>query len=170
MPLRPLVRTFAPLALLSLASSACTTLATSPEWVGGGLAVSAPLRVAEEEARIQREQAVIASQPTKIAARHILVMHKGSRSKPESISRTREEAKARTQEALVKIRGGADFEQIVIEYTDEPGGAARKGDLQTFDRSQMVKPFSDAAFGLKVGEISEVVETPYGFHIIQRTK
>lgn len=157
-------------ALAALILSGCTTLATSPEWVGGGMAVSAPVREAEEDARIEREQARIASQPTKVAAKHILVMHASSRQKPENVTRTREEARARAQEALIKIRSGADFDDVVKDYTDEPGGAARLGNLDTFDRSQMVKPFSDAAFSLRVGEISEVVETPYGFHIIKRTK
>ena len=59
---------------------------------------------------------------------------------------------------------------MVKQYTDEPGGAERSGDLGTFERGTMVKPFADAAFGLKVGEVSEVVETKYGFHIIRRTE
>jgi len=157
-------------AVFALLLAGCTTLATSPEWVGGGLAVSAPVREAEEDARAQRELAVASSQPSKIDAKHILVMHAGSRQKPDSIVRTREEARARAQEALLKIRGGADFDAVVTEYTDEPGGAKRLGELGPFDRTQMVKPFSDAAFGLKVGEVSEVIETPYGYHIIKRTK
>jgi parvulin-like peptidyl-prolyl isomerase len=59
---------------------------------------------------------------------------------------------------------------MVKEYTDEPGGAERGGDLGVFDRGLMVKPFADAAFALKVGEVSEVVETKYGFHVIKRTE
>lgn len=161
----------ASVALLASASApACTTIATSPDWVGGGMAVSAPIRAAEEDARIKREQAIIASQPSEVAARHILVMHVNSRSKPEGVSRSREEARKRAQEALLKIRGGTDFDALVPQYTDEPGGVERGGNLGTFDRTQMVKPFSDAAFSLKVGEVSEIVETPYGFHIIKRTQ
>jgi parvulin-like peptidyl-prolyl isomerase len=150
--------------------SACTTLATSPDWVGGGLAVSAPLREAAEDAEAKREREIVASQPTQVGARHILIMHNGSRQKPDSVNRTREEAQKRAQEVLLKIRGGADFNKMVVEYTDEPGGAKREGNLGMFERAQMVKPFSDAAFSLKVGEVSEVIETPYGFHVIKRTE
>ncbi len=76
----------------------------------------------------------------------------------------------RAPEALLKIRGGAPFEEVVKEYTDEPGGAERGGDLGVFDRATMVKPFADAAFALKVGEVSEVIETKYGYHVIKRTE
>jgi NIMA-interacting peptidyl-prolyl cis-trans isomerase 1 len=152
------------------ALSACTTLANSPSWVGGGLAVEAPVRIAAKEAEEERERRIIASQPTQVASRHVLVMHRESLARPEGITRTREEARARAQEALLKIRSGAPFEEVVKQYTDEPGGAERNGDLGTFDRSTMVKQFADAAFALKVGEVSEVIETKYGFHVIKRTE
>ena len=94
----------------------------------------------------------------------------GPRSPPETVNRTKAEARRRAQEALLKIRGGAPFEEVVKEYTDEPGGAERGGDLGVFDRGTMVKPFADAAFALKVGEVSEVIETKYGYHVIKRTE
>jgi parvulin-like peptidyl-prolyl isomerase len=161
------------LSLFSLALplvTACTTLANSPGWVGGGLAAEAPSRIAAQEAKEERERKLIAAQPTQVGARHILVMHNDSLAKPEGISRTREEAKRRAQEVLLKIRGGASFEEMVKEYSDEPGAAERNGDLGVFDRGAMVKPFADAAFALKIGEVSEVVETKYGFHVIKRTE
>ena len=155
---------------LALASIGCTTLATTPAWTGGGMVTTASAREAEEDAKANREQEQISKQPAEIGAKHILVMHAQSQSKPEGVTRTREEAKKRAQEALVKIRGGADFDAMVKEYTDEPGGAERGGDLGIFERGQMVKGFGDAAFALKIGEVSEVVETPFGFHIIKRTE
>ena len=159
-----------PIALASIGVSACSSLATSPSWVGGGLAVSAPERIAAEEEREERERRIIASQPAQIGAKHILVMHDESQSKPPGLHRTRAEAFARAQEALLKIRGGAAFEEVVKGYTDEPGGVERVGDLGVFDRGTMVKAFSDTAFGLKVGEVSEIVETKFGFHVIKRTE
>lgn len=164
----PATRAFVTLALPLLAG--CGSLATSPAWVGGGMEVVAPLRAAEEDARAERERERIAKQPTSVGAKHILVMHAQSKSKPETVSRSRDEAKKRAQSVLLKIRGGADFDALVGEYSDEPGAAERAGDLGVFDRTQMVKGFSDAAFDLKIGEVSEVVETPFGFHIIKRTE
>ena len=165
----------ATIALLSAALAAplvtaCTTLSTSPSWIGGGLAVEAPVRIAAKEAQEERERQIIARQPSQVSARHILIMHLESTAKPETITRTKAQARQRAQEVLLKIRGGASFEEMVKQYTDEPGGAERNGNLGVFDRSTMVKPFADAAFALKVGEVSEVVETKYGFHVIKRTE
>lgn len=134
------------------------------------MAVSAPVRVAAEEAQEERERVITAKQPKEIGARHILVMHVESTSKPETIKRSRAEAQKRAQEVLLKIRGGASFDEMVREYSDEPGAAERVGDLGLFDRNTMVKGFADAAFALKVNEVSEVVETKYGFHVIKRTE
>jgi len=109
-------------------------------------------------------------EPERIRAKHLLVMHIGSRAAPRSVKRTREEARMRAQEALDRIKQGEDFDKIVALYTDEPGGAARNGDLGKFTRDSMVKPFSDAAFALDVGQVSTVIETPFGFHVIKRTE
>jgi NIMA-interacting peptidyl-prolyl cis-trans isomerase 1 len=157
-------------ALLLASASGCASLATSPEWTGGGLVVLAPARAAEEEAAEISERERIARMPKEVGARHILVMHSKSKEKPESITRTREEALKRAQECLLKVRSGADWNGLVKEYSDEPGSDDRHGDLGLFARGQMVKAFSEAAFNLRIGQISEVVETPYGFHIIQRTE
>lgn len=108
--------------------------------------------------------------PEQIAAQHLLVMYDGSRSAPKSIKRTREEARARAFEALARIKAGEDFDKVVAAYTEEPGGAARHGDLGRFGHDQMVKPFADAAFALEVGQVSTVIETPFGFHVIRRTE
>ncbi|HHH31545.1 MAG TPA: peptidylprolyl isomerase [Polyangiaceae bacterium] len=156
--------------LALLLCGGCGSLATTPSWVGGGMAVIGPLEREREEAEAEEERVRMASEPDEIGARHILVMHAGSQAKPEEVSRTKEEARARAAEALRKIREGADFTEMVRQYSDEPGAAERGGDLGMFRREVMVKNFSDAAFGLKVGEVSEVVETAYGFHIIKRTR
>ncbi|MBL8740273.1 MAG: peptidylprolyl isomerase [Myxococcales bacterium] len=157
--------------LIALASfvAGCTTLASSPSWVGGTLADGAPERIEREEIALKKETALILSEPKTIGAKHILVMHSGSERKPPTVTRTKAEAKARAEEALAKVRGGADFDKAVVEYSDEPGATERAGDLGVFEKKVMVKAFSDAAFKLKVGEVSEIVETPFGFHIIKRT-
>ena len=150
--------------------SGCGALATSPSWVGGGLESMTPSRLAAEESREREERERIARQPARVGARHLLVMHKGSRGQPEGITRTREEARRRAQACLLEVRSGIAFEEVVRRCTEEPGGAERGGDLGVFDRTQMVKPFADVAFALKKGEVSELVETAFGFHVIKRTE
>jgi hypothetical protein len=107
-----------------------------------------------------------------IEAQHLLVMHKDSMRVPPGITRTKEEAKKRAEEALGKLKKGTAFDALVKEYTDE-GGAKDKnppGTLGTFGKGRMVAPFEQAAFALKPGQTSELVETPFGYHIIKRTK
>jgi peptidyl-prolyl cis-trans isomerase NIMA-interacting 1 len=157
-------------ALTGAVASGCGSLATTPSWVGGGMAVTGPLRVEQQEVQAEQERQRISTEPDEIGARHILVMHAESQAKPEEVTRSKEEARTRAQEALRKIREGADFSEMVIAYSDEPGASERGGDLGMFRREVMVKKFSDAAFGLNMGEVSELVETAYGFHIIKRTR
>jgi parvulin-like peptidyl-prolyl isomerase len=97
-------------------------------------------------------------------------MYKGSMRAPATITRTKEEAKARALEGLAKVKKGEDFAKVVAEYSDEPGAAGRGGALGSFTPDRMVKPFADAAFALKVGQVSGLVETDFGYHVIKRTK
>lgn len=154
---------------LSMASG-CTALATGPTWTKMSLADSAPDRMAAEDARLAAETREREREPKTIRAKHILIMHDDSERKPSNIHRTKAEARKRAEEALAKIRGGTDFDAMVKQYTDEPGGAERNGDLETFEKKKMVKAFGDAAFALQVGQVSDIVETPFGFHIIKRTE
>jgi len=105
----------------------------------------------------------------KLKARHILVGFTGARNaSAEAAARSKENAKARAEEILTKVKAaGADFAKIAGEMTDEAAGKTKGGDLGFFARDAMVKEFADAAFALKVGEISGVVESPFGFHVIK---
>lgn len=104
-----------------------------------------------------------------VSARHILVGFEGARNaSPESSKRKKDAARKRAEEVLQKVRaGGADFAKLAQEYTDEAAGRMKGGDLGFFSRGMMVKEFSDAAFAMKKGQISEIVESPFGFHIIK---
>ena len=109
-------------------------------------------------------------EPRTIAASHLVVMHRGSLRAPPGIQRGREAARQRAEEALARARAGEDFAKLVAEYSDEPGAALREGRLGRFTRQDMIEAFSDAAFQLDVGELSDVVETPFGYHVILRTE
>jgi peptidyl-prolyl cis-trans isomerase D len=81
-----------------------------------------------------------------------------------------QKAKARAEELLQALRKAPDsFAEVAKKNSQDPGSAANGGDLDFFKRAGMVKPFSDAAFALKKGEISEVVQSEYGYHIIKLT-
>lgn len=104
-------------------------------------------------------------------AKHLLVMYKGSRRAPPNIERTKDEAKARAEEAKKKAKADpSKFADLVKEYSDEPNAGARGGDLGKFPKGAMVPEFQAAVEKIKVGEISDIVETPFGFHVILRTQ
>lgn len=73
------------------------------------------------------------------------------------------------KELLEKIKKGGDFSALARQYSKDPGSATKGGDLGYFTRGTMVEPFDKAVFSLKPGEVSGIVKTPYGFHIIKLT-
>jgi parvulin-like peptidyl-prolyl isomerase len=102
--------------------------------------------------------------------KHVLVRYAGAKHAPSSISRTREEACLRAEEALAKLKEGTSFADVVARYSDEEGAATREGSIGTIERADVAPPFADAAFELGLREVSEVVETPFGFHVIMRVE
>lgn len=110
---------------------------------------------------------VVSTSATRLAASHILIAYAGAVQALPTISRTREEAKARAEEARTKVLAGADFATIARAYSDDPS-ASRGGSLGGFDATTMVAPFTDAVRALSIGQIGTVVETPFGFHVIRR--
>jgi parvulin-like peptidyl-prolyl isomerase len=103
----------------------------------------------------------------KASAKHILVMYQGSMRAPANITRSKEEAYARCLEALERVRAGEKFEDIARDYSDGPTGRDG-GDLGEFSQGQMAPAFDEATFACKVGSVTEIVETPFGYHIIYR--
>jgi len=111
-----------------------------------------------------------AAAPDEIAASHILLAYKGAERADAAVTRTKEEAKKLADEILVKVNApGADFAALAKQHS-ACSSKDKGGDLGSFKKGSMHKNFEDAAWKLKVGDLSDVVETPFGFHIIKRTK
>ncbi|CAH9119309.1 unnamed protein product [Cuscuta epithymum] len=117
------------------------------------------------------------SSDERIKASHILIKHQGSRNKtswkdPEGavISKTTRDAAVAKLKALREdiVTGKSEFKDVAARFSD-CSSAKRGGDLGKFGRNKMQKPFETAAFSLKVGEISDIVHTDSGVHIIMRT-
>ncbi len=101
-----------------------------------------------------------------VKASHILLMYKGS--SRSTATRSKEEAGEQIGQIKTQLDGGSDFGDLAKQHSDCPSGA-KGGDLGQFGRGQMVGAFEDTAFGMGVGETSNVIETDFGYHIIQRT-
>jgi NIMA-interacting peptidyl-prolyl cis-trans isomerase 1 len=111
-----------------------------------------------------------ASEPARITAKHLLVRYAGAKRAPATVTRTREQACLRAQEALTKLKEGMSFGEVVGAYSEETGAATREGTIGTIERADVAAAFADAAFELMAGEVSEVVETNFGFHVILRVE
>ncbi|XP_060109522.1 peptidyl-prolyl cis-trans isomerase NIMA-interacting 1 isoform X2 [Heteronotia binoei] len=112
-------------------------------------------------------------EPTKVRCSHLLVKHNQSRRpsswREEKITRTKEEALELINGYIQKIKSGEDFETLASQFSD-CSSAKAGGDLGAFGRGQMQKPFEDASFALRTGEMSGPVFTDSGIHIILRTE
>ncbi|MEO6975661.1 MAG: SurA N-terminal domain-containing protein [Gallionella sp.] len=101
--------------------------------------------------------------PEERRAAHILIAVKASASQAEQ-----DKAKAKAEQVLQQARHDpAKFADLARKYSQDPGSAANGGDLGYFGRGMMVKPFDAAAFSMKVGEVSGLVKSDFGFHIIK---
>jgi parvulin-like peptidyl-prolyl isomerase len=95
------------------------------------------------------------------SVRHILIMTQGKTDAEKAAARKK------IEDILARVKAGEDFAALAKEYSEDPGSKDNGGLYENFGRGQMVKPFEDAAFSVPVGEVSGVVETSFGFHIIK---
>ena len=124
--------------------------------------VYSKITVTEEEKRQEYEKNKDKLDvPDQVKASHILITVAADAS-----DKDKEEAKKRANELRKTARSGEDFAELAKEHSECPS-AARGGDLGYFKKGDMVEPFEKAVFSLKEGEISEVVETQFGYHIIK---
>lgn len=110
------------------------------------------------------------SEPDKITVKHILVKFAGAKNAPADIKRTRGAACLRALEARKQLQNGESFADVVKEYSDEAGAATREGSIGAIRRADVQPTFADAAFELKPNEVSHVVETDFGYHVIMRVE
>jgi peptidyl-prolyl cis-trans isomerase D len=129
-------------------------------------AVRKTIRLNEQDVRSYYEQNMARlSGPEERRASHILIS-----AAKDAPAGERQKARERALELLAQVRKAPDsFAQLARKHSQDPGSAPKGGDLDYFGRGAMVKPFEDAVFALKKGEISEVVESDFGFHIIKVT-
>ncbi len=125
------------------------------------------VKVTDEEVRkfYDEHKESLYEHPEQVRASHILIKTQGLKT---------EEEKKKAREKIEKVKKmvnepDADFALLARRFSDCPSGKRAGGDLDYFAREKMAKEFSDAAFALKVGEISDIVETPFGYHIIKKT-
>jgi hypothetical protein len=120
------------------------------------------------DAEIQKYYDDHKSEYETVKARHILIAFKGSPAAQKGKKElTEEEAKAKAESLRAKLVAGGDFAALAKAESDDTGSGANGGELGSFSHGQMVPEFEKAAFETKAGEISPVVRTQYGYHIIQ---
>jgi peptidyl-prolyl cis-trans isomerase C len=100
--------------------------------------------------------------PEQVRAGHILIKVEADADKQK-----KSEAMQKIKEVQKKLKGGQDFTMLAKEYSEDKASSAKGGDLGYFSRGQMVKPFEDAAFGMQPNEVSKIIETQFGYHLIK---
>jgi peptidyl-prolyl cis-trans isomerase C len=101
-------------------------------------------------------------QGERVRASHILI-----RTGENPDAKVKDAARAKAADVLTQVKAGKDFAELAKQHSQDPGSAVKGGDLGFFQKGQMVGAFERAAFALKPGEVSDLVETPFGFHIIK---
>jgi len=100
--------------------------------------------------------------PEMLNSRHILI-----KTDPSASDKDKKKAKEKAEEILKKIKAGEDFAKLASDVSDDTVTKTKGGELGFFPKGRMVKPFEDAVFALKPGEVSGIVESQFGYHIIK---
>ncbi|MBN1932919.1 MAG: peptidyl-prolyl cis-trans isomerase [Desulfobacterales bacterium] len=116
---------------------------------------------AKESETYYNEHPEYFKQPEQVQASHILIKVESGANEAKKT-----ETRNKIREIQQQLQKGKDFDALAKEFSECPS-SAKGGDLGYFRRGAMVKPFEDAAFALKPGEVSDIVETPFGYHLIK---
>ena len=103
--------------------------------------------------------------PEQVRASHILIL-----CKPEETAEVHTQKMAQIQAALALVKGGTNFADVARKFSEDPGSKEQGGDLGFFARGRMMPEFETAAFALATNQVSAVITTPYGYHIIKATE
>jgi peptidyl-prolyl cis-trans isomerase SurA len=124
-----------------------------------------PPNVPEEEIRrfFEAQRGRLGERPATVSFEQVLI-------RPTPNDSAKAAARRKAEQVLEELRAGADFEVLAKRYSEDPGSKERGGDLGWFRQGTMVRPFEQVAFALRPGDVSGVVETPFGFHIIKVEK
>lgn len=118
-------------------------------------------RLADSTKVTEKEIQTVYNEPKTVTVRHILLLTQGKSDSAKKAIRKKMEG------ILTRAKRGEDFAKLAKEYSEDPGSKDKGGLYQDFGRGKMVKPFEDAAFNTPVGQLSGIIETRYGYHILK---
>jgi peptidyl-prolyl cis-trans isomerase C len=125
--------------------------------------VISKIKVTEKEAKAYYDKNPdLFKTPEQVKARHILIQVP-----KEAPEEEKKKLKEKAEDVYKKVKAGEDFAKLAAETSDDPGSKTKGGELGFFSKGSMVPAFEQAAFSLKVGEVSEPVETDFGYHVIK---
>lgn len=107
--------------------------------------------------------------PERRGLAHILVRYRGADRATSSVTRSKSDAETRANEALSRAREG-DFGAVATEMSDDDANAESGGDMGALERGLLPEALDDALFSMEVGEVGGPIESPFGYHVIRRTR
>ncbi len=128
-----------------------------------GSAVRPVVTDAEIQAAFEAQRAQLGTRPATISFEQVIV-------EPVASDSAKAAARREAEQVVEELRKGGDFEVLARRFSDDPGSKERGGDLGWFKQGQMVRPFEQVAFAMRPGDVSGIVETQFGFHIIRLEK
>lgn len=124
-------------------------------------------KVTEEEAKKYYDEHIDDFTKSEVKASHILISTRDAATQAPLSDEEKAKKKEEAEAILKQAKSGKNFAELAQQHSEDPGSAKLGGDLGYFDKKRMVPEFTEAAFALKVGEVSDLVETEYGYHIIK---
>ena len=136
------------------------------EGVASGTTVDHVIETANAYVVAQVEESMVTG--TEMSGNHILIQYAGAQNAPSTVTSTKEQARAQIDSIRTQLTP-QNFVAMAKKYSQEPNAAQTGGDLGWFGKGVMVQQFETPAFALPVGQISDVIETPFGFHVIYKS-